>query len=89
MKYLGFHLKANDSFKGWLWLFEQIEKKINRWCNRGISIGGRLTLSKTVIEATPIFWMSMTYIPEGSSTKSRRFVSYIYGQGKETKEVPP
>jgi hypothetical protein len=42
-----------------------VEKRINTWCNRWISQGGRLVLVKIVLEAIPVFWMSMAWIPKG------------------------
>jgi hypothetical protein len=34
-----------------------VEKRIDRWCNMGLSMGGILTSIESVIEETPIYWM--------------------------------
>jgi hypothetical protein len=51
LKYLGYFLKA-DSYKptDWNWLLAKIDKKIGHWCTRWLSLGGRFTLIKSVLE---------------------------------------
>jgi hypothetical protein len=69
-KYLGFHLKANGYVKrDWLWLVTKIEKKINSWCNRWLSKESRLVLLKSVLEAIPIYWITLTWVPKGILNK--------------------
>jgi hypothetical protein len=50
LKYLGFYLKPNCYRIGdWSWLIKKIEKKINNWTFRWLSLGGRLTLATSVL----------------------------------------
>jgi hypothetical protein len=37
------------------WLIRRIERKISSWYNKWLSIAGRLTLVKLVLEATPVY----------------------------------
>lgn len=66
IKYLGFRLKP-DGYKieNWSWLINKIEKRINCWHHRLLSKAGRLLLIKSVLKATPVYWMSLTWIPKG------------------------
>jgi hypothetical protein len=46
-KYLGYFLKAGlQKSEDWLWLLTKVEKKINHWSYRWLSLGGRYTLCK-------------------------------------------
>jgi len=47
--YSGFLLKPNGYNKlDWNWLVEKVERKIDHWCYKWLSLGGRLTLAKVV-----------------------------------------
>jgi hypothetical protein len=65
IKYLGFHLKENNYHKEyWRWLLENLEKRLNIWSYQWLSRAGRLTLTKSVLEAIPVYWMSLSWIPK-------------------------
>jgi hypothetical protein len=50
-KYLGFSLKPNNyRMRDWQWFIDKIENKTKLWCNRQLTLGGRLTLVKSVLE---------------------------------------
>jgi hypothetical protein len=63
-EYLGYFIKV-DSYKAtdWNWLVAKVEKRIGHLCNRWISLGGRFTLIKVVLEGQPVYWMALTAIP--------------------------
>jgi hypothetical protein len=73
LKYLGYYLKA-DSYKlaDWNWLIAKVEKKTGHWCTRWLSLGGRFTLIKVVLEGQPVYWMALAAIPATVLTKLRR-----------------
>jgi hypothetical protein len=62
--YLGYLLKVGvSSPSDWRWLVARFENKINFWCNRWLSMGGRFILIKSVLESLPVYWMSLQKIP--------------------------
>jgi hypothetical protein len=40
-----------------------MEKKIDLWCNRWLSLGGRFILVKSTLESLHVYWMSLATIP--------------------------
>jgi hypothetical protein len=55
-KYLGFYLKyGTQRIADWYSLIQKMEKKTNNWCYRWLSLGGRLTLLKDVLESEPVY----------------------------------
>jgi hypothetical protein len=40
-------------------------EKLNLWCNQWLSKEGCLVLVKVVLEAIPVYWMSLAWIPKG------------------------
>jgi hypothetical protein len=66
LKYLGFTLKASGYRKtDWAWLLAKVEKGIISWCNKWLSRAGRLVLLKSIIEAIPVYWTSLAWVPKG------------------------
>ena len=60
MKYLGFFLKPNDyHLQYWHWFIENLEKCLKQWSHKLLSSAGRLVLVKSVLEAIPVYWMSL------------------------------
>jgi hypothetical protein len=58
---LGFTLKPNDYRKeDWSWILKKLEKMLCSWSHKWISRDGRLVLVKSVLEAIPVFWMSLS-----------------------------
>jgi hypothetical protein len=90
LKYLGFFIKPNDySKKDWDWLIAKIEKRLSVWCNQWLSRGGRLILLKSVVEAIPIYWMTLAYIPRGVLGKLRRIgFRFIWLGRMDIKGIP-
>ena len=63
-KYLGFFLKPTGyKIQDWMWLLRRVEARIGDWGDRFLSIGGRLILTKSVLESLPVYWMSLMWIP--------------------------
>lgn len=62
--YLGFQLKPNGYLlKEWHWLIQKFESRISHWTFRLLSIGGKLTLVKSVLMGTPVYWFSLLPVP--------------------------
>jgi len=63
LRYLNFYLKTRIyKVEDWRWLLTKIEKKIGHWCNRWLSLGGRLIILKLVLESHSVYWLSMAII---------------------------
>ena len=62
--YLGYYLKAEKStFEDWIWLIIKFEKGIKLWCNRWLTLGGRYTLAKSVLETQSVYCMALAVVP--------------------------
>jgi len=90
LKYLGFRIKPNKYLKeDWQWLIGKIEKRIMVWSHRWLSRAGRLTLIKSVLEAIPVYWMSLAWIPKGILEKIRRTCfTYLWKGNYEGRKLP-
>ena len=81
IKYLGFCLKPNDYKKAdWRWLIGKLEKWILLWSHRWLSRDGRLVLIKSLLEAIPVYWMSLAWIAKGILEAARRIFFLICGE---------
>jgi len=90
LKYLGFSLKANLYLKkDWKWLVGKVEKRLQVWSHRWLSRAGRLVLVKAVLEAIPVYWMSLSWIPKGTLELIRRiFFRFLWSGMKECQVTP-
>ena len=88
-KYLGFTLKPNCySFHDWVWLYKNIERRINIWENQYLSRGERLILLKAVLQSSPVYWASIAYIPKGILTKIRKLCfSFLWTASKQSEGI--
>jgi hypothetical protein len=77
-------LKPNDYRKeDWTWLLKKLEKRLISWSHRWLSRAGRLVLVKSVLEAIPVFWMSLSWIPKGTLEAARNLSSDFCGVGRK------
>jgi len=90
LKYLGFSLKSNLYLKrDWTWLIGKVEKRLNIWCHKWLSRAGRLVLVKSVLEAIPVYWMSLAWIPKGTLESIRRICFRFLWSGKKEDQTTP
>jgi hypothetical protein len=90
LKYLGFTLKPNDYRKeDWSWLLKKLEKRLSSWSHKWLSRAGRLVLVKSVLEAIPVFWMSLSWIPKGTLEAARKLSFRFLWSGKKDTNVTP
>jgi hypothetical protein len=80
-RYLGYFLKTN-CYKAevWQWLIKKFERRIDHWCNRWLSLGGRLVLIKVVLESQPVYWMSLAAVPNSVLVKLCQLIFSFYGR---------
>jgi hypothetical protein len=86
-KYLGYLMKPG-SYKtmDWQWLVDRFETRINHWCNKWLTLGGRLILIKVVLESLPVYWMTLAHISVTVLTKLRRLSYDFLWAGNKTKK---
>jgi hypothetical protein len=90
LKYLGFVLKPNDYMKeDWIWLLKKLEKRLLSWSHRWLYRAGRLVLAKLVLEAIPVFWMSLSWIPKGILEVAQKLTFIFLWSGKNDSHVTP
>jgi len=90
LKYLGFQLKPNNYLKkDWKWLISKLEKILSGWSFRWLSSAGRLALTKSFLEAIPVYWMSLAWIPKGILEKIRKIYSRFIWSGQGEKTIQP
>eukprot|EP00253_Pinus_taeda_P007705 PITA_07705 len=89
-KYLGFWLKPSSYRKqDWNWLVAMIEQKISHWSFKWLSRAGRLTLVNSVLQAIPVFWAALTWIPKGILYKIKQICSrFLWSGAKEDSVLP-
>jgi hypothetical protein len=68
------------------WLIAKLEKKLNLWCNHWLSRGEQLILVKVVLEAIPMYWMSLAWIPKGALESIRRLCYKFIRLGDQVKK---
>jgi len=88
-KYLGFMLKPNAYRIGdWVWMWKKIDNRISHWVNRYLSLGGRLTLAKVVLESIPVYWLSLYKVPCSILAGIRkRIFSFIWKGSHTSKKI--
>jgi hypothetical protein len=86
-KYLGYFLKA-DRYKAldWDWLLKKFEFRITHWCNRWLTLGGRLVLVKAVLESQPVYWLALANIPSSILHRIRQVTyNFLWNGNKKRK----
>jgi hypothetical protein len=82
-RYLGYQLKMGATLPGdWRWLVAIFEKKIDFWCNKWLSMGGRFILIKAVLESLAVFWMTLERIPNKITSLLRRLAFNFLWNGR-------
>ncbi|GJX38825.1 RNA-directed DNA polymerase, eukaryota [Tanacetum coccineum] len=65
-RYLGVTVGECMSQKSaWVGLVNKLQARLSKWKVKTLSIGGRLTLLKSVLGASPIYYMSIFKVPKG------------------------
>eukprot|EP00253_Pinus_taeda_P030603 PITA_30603 len=88
LKYLGFRLKPTcQRIADWVWLVAKLEKRLTGWSFRYLFRAGRLVLIKSVLEATPVFWMALTWIPRNILGRLKQLCSRYLWNGNQDKRI--
>eukprot|EP00253_Pinus_taeda_P012119 PITA_12119 len=88
LKYLGFNLKPTcHRIADWVWLVAKLEKRLTGWSFRFLSRAGRLVLIKSVLEATPVFWMALAWIPRHILGRLKHLCNRYLWNGNQDKRL--
>jgi len=76
-KYLGNQIDINPTrMVNWQQVTEKLKNKMASWSFRSLNIAGRIVLVKSVLQAMPIYSLSIMAAPKGACTK----IKEIYGK---------
>uniref|UniRef100_A0A0V0HH42 Putative ovule protein n=1 Tax=Solanum chacoense TaxID=4108 RepID=A0A0V0HH42_SOLCH len=85
-KYFGMPLGAkNKEVEVWNEVQERYERKLSRLKNQYLSLGGRITLIKSVMDALPTYMMSLFPIPRSIEKKINKSRRVFLWQGNKEK----
>jgi len=88
LQYLGYWLKPiSQRIVDWVWLVTKLEKRLNVWSFRYLSRVGRLVLIKSVLEATPVFWMALAWIPRNILGRLKHLCNRYLWNGNQDKRL--
>ena len=72
--------------KDWNSVIAKCENCISNWSFRWLSNAGRLVLTKSIIEATSVFWLTLSWIPRGILESIRKLmVLFFWSENLEQK----
>ncbi|GJV13897.1 RNA-directed DNA polymerase, eukaryota, partial [Tanacetum coccineum] len=89
--YLGSKVGVSMSrIQDWREVIDKMKHRLSKWKMKSLSIGGRLTLLKSVLGSIPIFNMSIFKVPlmvlkEMESIRGRFFNGHEFGNGQTTR----
>lgn len=88
LKYLGFHLRPNYYKKAYQHqIIAKIEGRLKVWNYRWLSRVGIFVLVKFVLEAIPVFWMSLSWIPKGALKFIRKICYRFLWVGSKERRI--
>jgi len=88
LKYLGFSIKPiSQKIADWVWLVAKLEKRINICSHIYLSRVGRLVLVKSVLEATPVFWMALAWILRSILSRLHQIRNRYLWNGNQDKRI--
>ncbi|GKD23207.1 hypothetical protein Tco_1224910 [Tanacetum coccineum] len=67
--------------KSWDIVHNKVQGRLSKWKSKVLSVGGRLTLLKSVLGATPIYYMSMYKAPMYVINKLEAIRSHFFNGG--------
>ncbi|KAK4286586.1 hypothetical protein QN277_003122 [Acacia crassicarpa] len=90
-KYLGFPLTRNKSSRDtFQYVIDRVKSKLATWKSSCLSMGGRITLAKTVISAIPLYPMQVSQLPVSVCKELERLQRrFIWGFSDSTKGFHP
>ncbi|CAL5392250.1 unnamed protein product [Camellia sinensis] len=72
----------------WEPIIEKVKKRLSSWKRRYLSLGGRITLVKSVLSLLPLYYMSLFRIPSTVANTIDKFQrSFFWGDSEEKKKL--
>ncbi|GJX53244.1 RNA-directed DNA polymerase, eukaryota, reverse transcriptase zinc-binding domain protein [Tanacetum coccineum] len=87
--YLGLPIGTNmNNLSNWNTLVDKFKAKLSRWKANLLSIGGRLTLIKSVLGSLGIYYLSMFKVPESILKQLERIrANFFWGGDRDNKKM--
>eukprot|EP00253_Pinus_taeda_P026164 PITA_26164 len=86
-KYLGNILDfTSKKMKNWQGVLDKLRNKVANWAFRALNIAGRIVLAKSVLQAIPIYPLSIMAAPLGVCTRIREVIKNFIWRGADQKE---
>ncbi|KAG5577642.1 hypothetical protein H5410_057776 [Solanum commersonii] len=86
-KYLGMPLGAkNKELEVWNEILQRSERKLAKWKSQYLSLGGRLTLIKSIMDDQPTYMMSLFPLPVSIEKKINKARRVFLWQGNKEKK---
>lgn len=86
--YLGIPVRMGRLVKrDWAVIFDKLEKRLNGWKARALSLGGWLTLVNAILSAMPIFLMSCLIILKWIASELTKYTSISYGEDRTSQDI--
>ncbi|GMJ10780.1 hypothetical protein like AT3G24255 [Hibiscus trionum] len=88
-KYLGVPLLHERVTKAtYAYLLDRMEKRLAGWVANSLSLAGRITLAKVVLQAIPSYVMQATMLPKGLCHEMERIIRrFVWGGGRENRSI--
>eukprot|EP00253_Pinus_taeda_P024774 PITA_24774 len=86
-KYLGNILDfTSKKMKNWQGVLDKLSNKVANWAFRALNIAGRIVLAKSVLQAIPIYPLSIMAAPLGVCTRIREVIRNFIWRGADQKK---
>eukprot|EP00253_Pinus_taeda_P015062 PITA_15062 len=86
-KYLGNVLDyTSRRMKNWQGVLDKLNNKVENWAFRVLNIAGRIVLAKSVLQAIPIYPLSIMAAPVGVCDKIREIIRKFIWSGSDQKK---
>eukprot|EP00253_Pinus_taeda_P024757 PITA_24757 len=88
MKYLGNMLEfTSKRLKNWQGILDKLSNRVANWAFRTLNMAGRIVLVKSVLQAIPIYPLSIMAVPLGICSKIREIMrKFIWGGSNQQKK---
>lgn len=79
-KYLGSMIDINPKrWRNWSGIIEKLQAKMSNWSFRSLNIAGRVVLLKSILQAIPIYPLSIMEAPKKAYSKIREIFRKLFG----------